>query len=233
MKRVSVLLIGLIGSIGLLMLMVSCASTQKSETGEATHEVKGFLHGYYAKLEPGPEGGAKLRWLKPGVNFGKYNKVMLDSVVFFFADDSEYKGMDPSELKKLGDDFNLALVDALKERYPIVSEPAPDVIRLRFAITDLKESRPALSAITSVVPIGLGISLVKKGATGGWTGSGATSGEMMALDSMTNDVIAAVQDTRTAGFTERFSKWGSAQEAFKYWAERLKLFLDQAHGLKQ
>ena len=43
MKRVSVSLIGLIGSIGLLMLMVGCASTQKSETGEATHEGKGFL----------------------------------------------------------------------------------------------------------------------------------------------------------------------------------------------
>ena len=214
-------------------VVVSCASTQKSETGEATHEGKGFLYGYYEKLEPGPEGGAKLRWLKPGVNFAKYNKVMLDSVVFFFADDSEYKGMDPSELKKLGDGFNLALVDALKERYPIVAEPGPDVVRLRFAITDLKESRPAMSAITSVVPIGLGISLVKKGATGAWTGSGATSAEMMALDSMTNDVIGAAQDTRTAGFTERFSKWGSAEEAFKYWADRLKLFLDQAHGLKQ
>jgi hypothetical protein len=68
---------------------------------------------------------------------------------------------------------------------------------------------------------------------GSWTGSGATSAEVMAMDSMTNDVIAVAQDDRSAGFTERFSKWGSAQDAFKFWGERIKLFMDQAHGVKQ
>jgi Protein of unknown function (DUF3313) len=48
-----------------------------------------------------------LRWLKPGVDFAKYNKLMLDSVVFFFAEDSEYKGMDPQELKEIADAANL------------------------------------------------------------------------------------------------------------------------------
>jgi hypothetical protein len=84
-----------------------------------------------------------------------------------------------------------------------------------------------------VVPIGLGISIIKKGATGSWVGSGATGAEVMALDSMTSDVIAVAQDDKSAGFTERFSKWGSTEEAFKFWAERLKLFLDNAHGMKQ
>jgi hypothetical protein len=70
---------------------------------------------------------------------------------------------------------------------------------------------------TSVVPIGLGISLIKKGATGSWTGSGATQGEVMALDSQTNEVIAVAYDQYTAGFTERFTKWGSGDDAFKYW----------------
>jgi hypothetical protein len=36
-----------------------------------------------------------------------------------------------------------------------------------------------------------------------------------------------------AGFTDRFSKYGSAEEAFKFWAGRMKVFLDQAHGVKQ
>ena len=108
-----------------------------------------------------------------------------------------------------------------------MASPGPDVVRIRFAITELKQSRPAVSAVTSVVPIGLGISLVKKGATGSWSGSGATGAELMAIDSTTNQLIAVAKDDRTAGFTERFSKWGSAEEAFKFWEERLKLFLDQ------
>jgi len=174
-----------------------------------------------------------MRWLKPGVDFGRYNKIMLDSVIFYFAADSEYKGIDAQDMKELADACNLQVVNVLKTAYPIVAEPGPDVLRLRFAITDLKQSRPGLSAVSSVVPIGLGISILKKGATGSWAGSGATSAELMAMDSMTDDVIAVAQDDKSAGFTERFSKWGSAEDAFKFWAERIKQFIDKAHGLQQ
>lgn len=214
--------------------IISCATTG-SQTPEAAPKPQktGFLGEYAENLAPGPEGGAKMRWLKPGVDFAKYNKLMLDSVIFFFADDSEYKGIDANELKELADGFNLQLVTTLKERYPIVAEPGPDVLRVRIAITDLKQSRPGLSGISTVVPIGLGVSILKKGATGSWAGSGSTSAELMALDSLSNDVIAVARDDRSAAFTERFTKWGSAEEAFKFWSERIKLFLDNARGAKQ
>lgn len=193
----------------------------------------GFMEGYYQNLKPGPKDGVKMRWLKPGVNFAKYNKVMVDGVVFFFADDAKYKGIDPEVMKELSDGFNKEIVTALKGKYAVVTEPGPDVVRIRIAITGFKQSRPGISAVTSVVPVGIAVSVVKKGATGSWTGSGATSAEFMALDSTTNDVIALAADDRTAGFTERFSKWGSAEEAFKFWAGRIVGFLDsQKAGTK-
>jgi hypothetical protein len=201
---------------------ISCATTKSGD----------FLGNYGKDLQPAPSGGAE-RWLKPGVDFSKYNKVMLDHVVFFFADDSDNKGIDTSDLDEIAKECDLALVNALKDSYPIVAEPGPDVVRLRFAITDMKQSRPVLSGVTSVVPVGLAISIVKKGATGGWTGSGATTSEMMAIDSMTNDVIAAARGDRKAGFTERFTKWGSTADAFTFWGERLKAFLDEAKGKKK
>jgi len=192
----------------------------------------GFLEGYYQDLQPGPEGGVNMRWLKPGVMFGKYNKIMVDSVIFFFADDSQYKGIDPNEMKELSDGFNQAIVAALKDKSPIVTEPGPDVARLRIAITGVKQSKPVASAFSSLIPIGLAVSVVKKGASGSWSGSGATSAEFELLDSVTNDVIIVAVDKRTAGFTERFSKWGSAQEAFKFWAERIVAFIDSTRGMK-
>lgn len=221
MKRTVLWLMG-------MMLIAGCATTEGTKTGTAPAAKAGFLGDYYSNLVPGPEGGAKKRWLKPGVDFAQYKKVMLDSVIFFFADESDYKGMDPQELKEIADAANRQLVEALKAKYPIVADPGPDVLRIRAAVTDLKQSRPVLSGVTSVVPIGIGISLVKKGATDSWTGSGSTSAEFMAVDSMSNDVIAVAQDEKSAGFTERFSKWGSAEDAFKFWAERIKLFLDSA-----
>jgi hypothetical protein len=218
-----------------LMFLASCASTGSKKTIEAEQATKGFLNGYYEKMEPGPKGGAKMRWLKPGVDFSRYNKVMLDSIIFFFANDSENKGIDAYEMKELADKFNRQIFDVLNDTYPVVAEPGPDVIRLRAAITDLKQSRPALSAVTTVIPVGLAISAVKKGAGGSWSGSGATSAEFMALDSMTNDVIAVAQDERKAGFEERFTKWGSTEEAFEFWADRMKFLLDKArtHGVKE
>lgn len=193
---------------------------------------KNFLGQYYNVLQPGPKGGAEKRWLKPGVNFGKYNKVMLESVVFYLAKDSDYQGIDPQVMKELSDKFNLTVAQTLKDKYPIVTKPGPDVIILRPAITNLEQSRPVLSGVTSVVPIGLGISILKRGATGAWTGSGETGMAVMAVDSMTNDVVAVAEDHQHAGFTERFSKYGSAEDAFKFWAGRMKNFMDEAHGVK-
>ena len=53
-----------------------------------------------------------------------------------------------------------------------------------------------LSGISSVIPIGMGISVLKKGAAGSWTSSGATKAEMMLLDSMGNEIIAVGRDEK-------------------------------------
>ncbi len=211
-------------SLALALSATACASFSKQS---------GFLGGYYKDLQPGPEGGVKQRWIKPGVDFSKYDKVMLDSVRFYLAADSEDLGIDPEQMKELSDAFNKELVNALKDKYPIVAEPAPGVVRIRTALTGIKQSRPVLSGVTSIIPVGLAVSIVKKGATGAWTGSGATRGELMMIDPMNNDeVIGVAVDEQVAGFTERFSKYGSAEEALKFWANRVRVFLDQMHGVK-
>jgi hypothetical protein len=221
MKKLFVLFIG-------MMFLASCATTAPQKTG--------FLGEYSKNLGPGPKGGVKERWLKPGVDFAKYNKVILEHVIFFFADDSQYKGMDSSELHQIAEKFDLAIVTAAKDVTRFVTETGPDVVRIRVAITDLKQNTPAMGVIstaTMVTPIGLGVNLVKKGTTGSWSGSGAMSAEFMVIDSMTSQVIAVARDERSAGLTERFTKWGSAEEAIKFWAERIKIGIQEIHGVKK
>ncbi len=198
-------------------------------------EYSGFLGNptAYDLLQPGPEGGIKLRWMKPGVDFKKYKRFMVDSVVFFLADKAEYKGIDPQEMKELADEFNKQIAAAMKDKWPIVAEPGPDVARIRIAITNIQPSRPGVSAVTSVIPVGLGVSLVKKGTTGGWAGSGETGMEGMLLDSMTGEIIAMGVDQRKAEFEQRFSKWGSAGAAFKFWSENAVKNIDDMQGVKR
>ena len=221
MKKIMVWVIG-------CALLVCFVSTGESNAGEKVSTKAGFIKGYYNKLVPGPKDGAKFRWLKPDVNFARYKKVMLDSVIFFIADKSKYKGIDANEMKELTDSFNMEMVNALKDKYPLVSDPGQDVLRLRIAITDIKQSKPGVSAITTVVPVGLAVSLVKKGTKDSWSGSGTTSIELMAIDTVSGEVVGAAQDHQIAGFSKRFSKWGSAKEAFKFWAKRTRFFLDRA-----
>lgn len=198
-------------------------------------QFSGFLGNpsVYSLLKPGPEGGAKLRWIKDGVDPKKYEKFMVDSVIFFLADQADYKGIDPQEMKELCDEFNKALVAAFKDKWPIVADPGPDVMRIRIAITNIKPSRPGVSAVTSIIPVGLGVSLVKKGATGGWTGSGETGIEMMVIDSMTDEILVLGVDQRKAEFEQRFSKWGSATDAFKLWSEKAVAYIDHVKGVKR
>lgn len=205
----------------LLMLsifLIGCATTGPPK--------QNFLGDYAKNLQPGPKGGAKMRWVKPGVDFKKYKRFTIDYVSFAFADDSEYNMINGDEMKKLGDACTLAVINALADKYPIVSEPGTDVARFRFAIVDLKQSRPAVSAVTTVIPVGVGVSLVKKGITDSWSGSGSTTSQWMVLDSLSNEVIAVAEDQYQAGFTERFTKWGSAEDAFKYWGKRLRKVID-------
>jgi hypothetical protein len=221
MKKTLALLIGLV-------LLAACASTTPPTTG--------ILGDYYAKLQPGPEGGAKFRWLKPGVDFSKYNKVIVAPVSFAASTDEsekkDYESIDPEKLKELGEKCTQGLIDGIKEKYPVVTEPGPDVAQVRMGIIDLKRNYPVLSGVTSVLPIGLALTILKRPVTGRWTGGGSTAAQIMAKDSMSNDVIAVAQDNYEAGFTERFSRYGSVEDAFKYWGEKIAKFMDEAHAGK-
>ncbi len=108
MKTNYKVLVEIILAITLAALLVSCSSTKKS----------GFLDDYYKNMTSGPKGGAEQRWLKPGVDFSKYDKVMLDSVVFYLAKDSEDKGIDSVQMNELASTFNRDIVNALKDKYP-------------------------------------------------------------------------------------------------------------------
>jgi hypothetical protein len=219
-----------------VMIIAGVIAVMQVSTGFAADiPFSGFFgnQAVYEQLTPGDDDQAKLRWVNKGAEPKKYNKYMVDSVIFFLADNADYKGIDPQEMKDMADAFNKELVAAFKGKYPIVAEPGPDVLRIRIAITNIKPSRPGYSAITSVIPVALGVSLLKKGATGGWSGSGHICAEFMGLDSITNDVLMLAVDQRKAEFEQRFTKWGSANDAFKLWSEKIVDLIDHSKGIKR
>ena len=207
-----------------LCLAAGCAGQKLT-----VKEYSGFLQDY-SRLEPGPEGGVAMRYIKPGVDFKQYNKIMLDQVRFYFKDDAADKGIDADEMKELSDAFSRAFIDALGSAYPLTAKFGPNVMRLRVAITELELPNRAINAVSTVLPVGLAISTVKSGVTGKGTGVGEISMEFAVLDSSTNQVLAEGVDRRSGGKLDSMSKFGTAEEAFKFWAQRLRTVLDDVHS---
>ena len=195
-----------------------------------TKEVPSGFMKTYPPFQPGPSEGIDQVYLKPGLDLGIYNRVMLEEVHFYLKKGVAEQGLQASELKELSDTFHRAVFEALGNAYPLVTEPGADVLRVRMAITNVEISNPAVSGVTTVLPVGLAVSVVNKAATGSYTGVGGASMEVEFLDSMTGERLGAGIDTFSGSKMSGFTKLGAAKEAFEFWAKRLRVTLDKAHG---
>lgn len=213
-----------------LVVPLGCTKQQ-----QVKKDYSGFLENY-PSFKPGPEGGVTKVYFKEGVDFSRYHKVMMDHVVFFLNDEAKGKGIQPDTLKELADTFHEAVFEALKGAYPIVDQPGPDVMRIRLAITELVPGKPGLTLVTTAMPGGSAVKVVKYAATGSHSFVGETAMEAEVLDSLTNERIAAAIDNRkkvkTIKITEGMTKWGETKDVLKFWAKRLRTWLDETHGIK-
>jgi hypothetical protein len=209
----------------LISILSGCATPQP--------EFSGFLENYNG-FEPAPEDKDALVYRKPGVDLsvlGQYDRLMIDPVVIWYKDDSQYKGIHPEMLTRLADDFHQAAIEALGDRYPLVLLPGPGVLRIRTAITDLVATKPALNAATFVGP-GRPVSTLSKVVTGRHLFVGEAAIEVELLDAQTDERLFAYIDRHIGNKinpVQGVTKWGHIKAAFNDWAQKLRKRLDEAH----
>jgi hypothetical protein len=222
------------------------AETASSAPMFGDYQAKGFLTDY-SKLATTPDAGGAYRYRDPEADGSKYNKLLVDRIKVWFKEDSEYKGIDPDELKMLTDYFYEAIEKAVGDAYPMVAEAGPDVLRLRIALTDVVPNKPEASVTSLIVPFlwvgeaGAGAATKEAGAT---PFTGETTIELEALDSVSSQQIAAYIETEvgkkyqwTKGISEgvssyvkAYSKWDYTKKAMDHWAQLIRQRLDEAHG---
>ncbi len=213
---------------GTICMLIGCSSKNNLKPS-------GFLSDY-SRLQPGNKDQAIKRYVAPSVDFSKYKKVMIDKVIFYFDPSSKPIGVNPDELEMLAKYFEEALVEELKDAYPIVTEPGPDVLRIRVAITHVKAGNPVLGAASAVLPVGVAVNAISNVTTGESVNVGEATIEAEFLDSVTGQVVAAIMDRKVGSTYSTGSvkgKWGHAKQAFKEWAKRLRQWLDEVHGTKK
>ena len=147
-------------SAGVVVLVVAgCATTEQVPDVR----MSGFL-GSYSQLHRGKPGQAEFTYRNPGVDLNKYQRVILDPVQLWAADNknSALSKLFREDQQLLVNYLYVALRDALQKDYTTVNEPGPDVMRIRCAITEARADRPVMDLLSTATPAGLGISYAKR-----------------------------------------------------------------------
>jgi hypothetical protein len=204
-------------------------------SAEEKHEYSGFLDDY-PKFEVNEKTGAEI-WFKSnekGVLVLKpYYKILLSPIEVWLNNDASYKGINPDELKAITDYFATAIKKELGSMYPVATEPGPGVLHLRIAITNVKRSKPKRKWY-GYIPAALVVEGGKKVAQSA-AGKGVdlieATVEMEALDSITEERLVAAIDTHKTDKIKAKkddASWEPIREILDYWAERIRIRLDES-----
>ncbi|MRR08163.1 MAG: DUF3313 domain-containing protein, partial [Deltaproteobacteria bacterium] len=142
-----------------------------------------------ALLKEGTDDQALYRYRNPKVNLASYTKIMIEPVTV--AKDGELDADEMENYRKLANNAFVYLNEELKKDYQIVMSPEANTMRLQFAIIDADTSKPVRNLLSSVMPIGMGVSLLRYGATGKQSGVGEITGETKVTDAQTGELLGA------------------------------------------
>jgi len=246
----------ILGSAAAVLVLAGCASsggsggmpTLGSGAGVVASEASasnvarvGFLTDYN-KLRPVPNGGGVLCWRDAGVDWKRYDKVLIERMQVYLNRAGAPSSIDPTDLKTLMDYFHDQVVKDLRPTMQIVNATGPGVIRVRFALTNLTSTNTVASLAGTAIPYGFVAEIGSGAATGRPAGStpylGTTGMEVQFRDGVSGAVIAECADLEIGrkyaadlnagasgaaeawanGYLESFTSWSYARDAFDKWA---------------
>ncbi len=146
-------------------------------------------------------------------SLGHYHRFIIDPVEVRPYGQSK---MTDEQSRELAAYLHNAVLHALTGDYQVVTDPGPQIARLRIAITDVRASKWYLN-------LHPGMKLTRAGA-----GEAAIEAEI--VDSISGEQLLAVVESQKGNPLEldMFSKYDDAHDVMDSWAKRLRKLLDHA-----
>lgn len=205
-----------------LMVLQGCANQPKQESAA--------LFNSYSDFRPGPEGGVDLIWSAPQIKnyaslkqaFVKYDSIMLDRV-FIVLDESTKSNLDEEEIKVVSNYLLENLKERVSRRYKIVESPSNTTLRLSLAVSNIETANPILATTSSILPVGIGISVISWVVTGEHTNTGNATMELLISDALTGDFLIAAVDRRSGNkdFSTLVDNTDDVKDAINGWLDQL------------
>lgn len=196
----------------------ACMSTKQGKAPDSS----GFLPDY-SLLHPGSEGQAEKVYIKPDVDWARYNKVLLDPVTLWRGKDSRFKGVSATDAQKMADYFYQLIYTSLEKDFKMVKSPEPGTLRISVALVKLKEADVTMETISTVVPQARLLTSLSDAASGSPSFVGSASVEAKIVDAASGVLLAEGADTRVGGRALNsvdLDSWSDVENVMKFWVER-------------
>jgi hypothetical protein len=166
-----------------------------------------------ASLQPSLEEPGAWTYIAPGAQLAAYRRFILDPPRIFRGEGSGYGNLSEADIQAIAQMFVDETRAALGAAYPVVTQPGPDVARLRYTLIAVSRTVPYVSTATRVIPIGAAINLLKGGAGGAGTLTGSVTYGIEAFDSQSGQLVAAAVRELTPGAFDVGATLGTMETA--------------------
>jgi hypothetical protein len=204
----------------------------------AADDVKfsGFLDDYTA-LKPDAEREGLLVYTSPDFQPRNYSRFMFTPIEIWADPGSEYKGVQPDQLKKITDGLLEVITKEIGDGYPIVDKPGPGVAIVRLALTNvyLKKKKVKWQHYTPIGAISKGV----QKAAGKNVALTTAHLEAELLDSQSGQRLRAGVDLQAGeklrkqiqkGKKAPETTWADVEKTIEFYAKRFRKQLDAARG---
>jgi hypothetical protein len=224
-----VLAVGALAGLAALVAVIGCSSSKELKPLE---DRKGFLSNYSA-LRLGKADEPLYVFRDKHANLQMFKKVILDPVQVWRGEESRREAVPTEHLQPVADWFYTLLYVRLARDYEMVTEPGPDVLRIRIALAKLLESNTTLEVTSTSRPQPNLVQDFREVAKTPPAFLGEGTLEVEFIDTLTGEVRFAGIERRTAvRETEERATWGDVERRMKFDAERLGYRLCVERGEK-
>lgn len=203
------------------MVLSGCARTQPERDVRIPHS--GFLPDY-SLLEPGPTDGALLVYMNPKADWRSYQKVLVDPVLIWSRTDAIPDATPKRDLRRLAGNFYRMITRELAKDYEIVEAPAPSVLRIQVALTNIEQTTGAVD-VTGAVDSGADRMFSGNDfATGKPLLVGDVNAEYKIIDARTGQILAMGIDRNVGSraIERNLDTWDEANTILASWSKHIR-----------
>jgi hypothetical protein len=213
-----------------VLALCACATTQQAPLAQVTASPTSGMLTDMNQLTPGGPGQASLRYVNPSVDWKSYTKIIIEPVTFWGGSTTDAS---TATQQMLCDYLYNALNEKLAGSLQIVTEPGPNTMVSKIALTDVTASTPGLRTISVIVPQARLLTALGNAGTGSQAFAGSAQGEGELTDSVTGVRLAAFIDRTQAALNLSNAgsfQWGDAKTVLDSWVVLMNKRLAELQG---